>query len=78
MHIAHGRLSGQAGFGGGGTAATDTGATGTAPTDGFDPTLLKDSGFFKQFGGGGGTAADGPLAAHLHHHAAYGEPNNRW
>ena len=41
-----------------GTAATDTGATGSAPADGFDPTLLKDAGFFKQFGGGGGTAAD--------------------
>ena len=50
-----------------GSAATDTGATGTAPTDGFDPTLLKDFGFFKQIGGGGDTAIDGPLAAQLHY-----------
>ena len=29
------------------------GEQGTAPTGGFDPTLLKDFGIFKQIGGGG-------------------------
>ena len=60
-----GRQPAQDCFGGCGTAATNTGNTGTAPTGGFDPTLLKDFGIFKQFGGGGDTAIDGPLAAQL-------------
>ena len=48
-----GRQPAQDCFGGCGTAATNTGNTGTAPTGGFDPTLLKDFGIFKQIGGGG-------------------------
>ena len=42
-------------------AAVDNGDTDTA-TDGlgFDPSLLKDFGFFKKIGDGGGSAADSP------------------
>ena len=75
LHI--GRQPAQDCFGGCGTAATDTGDTGTAPTGGFDPTLLKDFGFFKQIGGGGTRRLTDPggSAALL---SAYGESHDRW
>ena len=59
-----GRQPAQDCFGGCGTAATDTGDTGTAPTGGFNPTL-QGLRFFQADRRWRHTACDEPMAAQL-------------
>ena len=67
LHLLYiGRQPAQDCFGGCGTAATDTGDTGTAPTGGFDPTVLGLR-FLQADRRWRHTAIDGPLAAQLHY-----------